>query len=583
MKLLDEDIMNQKTLEIFFTGKFFKIPVYQRDYSWNNDNIDDLFEDITESIETKTNHYIGTFILSQKEDEEFYEIVDGQQRLTTLSMLLNLLINNLDSNNDKIINREKFIYSDNKYRLELLNQNKQYFIDLLESKKSEASNRSQTLLLKEYNYIEDRIKSLKDDNSYSIKQWLDCIKKLEVMEFIEKDEGKAIRIFQTVNDRGKPLSNIEKAKSLLIYYSNRFLNGELDNKINNKFGIIFNNFNIVKEIAENEHITLISKNTFTEDSVMRYHFLSFEHQKYDYKATENYVLDTFLKGTLKSIKMDQEKLRNFIDSYVSDLNKFFESFVQLLQKTDQKKYYKLFSILDLSASLYPLTIRLETMNLLDQNLPIRNHMTFLDLIEVADLRVYKTRGTDPARDVSYLARDASRLSEKEIESKLAEFIEVFMPLSEFKSKMESDVYRNKALKHIFIEYDEQLLLKHGKQPYSTQNLRDLNNTVPTVEHIFPKEPTFDFPDRDFDSKEEYFRKNNVIGNFVLLEKMINSACQNKPPEQKIIDRNLYSKSLFFEIRFLTAELKNNGNNLSKNLIDKRTQRLSDFCTKRWEI
>ncbi|MCB0392844.1 MAG: DUF262 domain-containing protein, partial [Bdellovibrionales bacterium] len=49
------------TLEHFFTGKFFKIPNYQRDYSWEVENIDDLIDDIIESIETSTNHYIGTF------------------------------------------------------------------------------------------------------------------------------------------------------------------------------------------------------------------------------------------------------------------------------------------------------------------------------------------------------------------------------------------------------------------------------------------------------------------------------------------------------------------------------------------
>lgn len=316
---------------------------------------------------------------------------------------------------------------------------------------------------------------------------------------------------------------------------------------------------------------------------MRYHFLSFKNEKYDYKATENYVLDIFLKGTLKLTKTNKRDLRIFIDNYILDLRKFFESLVQLLQKTDQKKYYKLFSILELSASLYPLTVRLESMNLLDQSLPIRDYMTFLDLIEVAEIRVYKTRGTDPIRDVSYLARDALSLSEKEIELRLANFIEEFMSSNEFKSRMESDVYHNKALKHIFIEYDEQLLLNCGEHPYNMQEVRELNNKEPTIEHIFPQEPTFDFPNRSFDSKDEYFRKNNLIGNFLLLEKVINSACQNKSPEQKITDGNLYVKSSFFETRLLTAKLKNNGNNLSKYLIDKRTQQLSDFCIKHWKI
>ena len=55
------------------------------------------------------------------------------------------------------------------------------------------------------------------------KEFLNQIRKLTVMEFTEDSEGDAIRIFQTVNDRGKPLSNLEKAKSLLIYFSNKYL------------------------------------------------------------------------------------------------------------------------------------------------------------------------------------------------------------------------------------------------------------------------------------------------------------------------------------------------------------------------
>ncbi len=57
--------MNKTTLENFFSAKFFKIPTYQRDYAWEVGNIDDLFNDITESLETKTSHYVGTFILSK--------------------------------------------------------------------------------------------------------------------------------------------------------------------------------------------------------------------------------------------------------------------------------------------------------------------------------------------------------------------------------------------------------------------------------------------------------------------------------------------------------------------------------------
>jgi len=375
--------MTQNMLEIFFTGKFFVVPKYQRDYAWDLQNIEDLFEDILESIRTTTGHYIGTFILSKKDNQNFYIVVDGQQRLTTLIMILNLIIANLSSEPDKIINKDKFLFSDGKWKLDLGDQIKNdFFRKLLESGSPNPINKSQKLLKDAYDYIENRIRSLKSDDPNKIKTILDCVKKLEVMEFIESNEGKAIRIFLTVNDRGKLLSNAEKAKSLLIYYSNRFLDGELDNEINNKFGEIFQCYNDIREIGEENNITLISQRNFTEDSIMRYHFISFKNDKYDYNATGNYVWDTFLKGTLREIKpvSEKDKLKSFIENYVNDLNLFFKSFLLLLQKINQKKYYKIFSILELSTFLYPLTIRLQAMNLLDRPLPNNPKLTFIDLI-----------------------------------------------------------------------------------------------------------------------------------------------------------------------------------------------------------
>ena len=88
------------TLEVFFTGKFFRIPSYQRDYAWDTGNVDDLLDDIIEAIETITTHYIGTFILSKTSHPSVYNVVDGQQRLTTLIMLFNVAIRELGTSTD---------------------------------------------------------------------------------------------------------------------------------------------------------------------------------------------------------------------------------------------------------------------------------------------------------------------------------------------------------------------------------------------------------------------------------------------------------------------------------------------------
>jgi len=211
----------------FFNGRFFEIPKYQRGYAWEVQNIRDLFDDIIESIESNTNHYIGTIVLSKSEDDdEKLYVVDGQQRTTTATLIISALIKKL-SEKDAAYYERFYLKEDDRYRITPLSRDQQFLIDLLEAKIGEPQNKSQRFLkdaIEEINFKVDQI----DDKL----KFLKSVEKLEVMEFVENSEGDAIRIFQTVNDRGKPLSNMEKAKSLLVYFSNRYLHEKLDNTIN---------------------------------------------------------------------------------------------------------------------------------------------------------------------------------------------------------------------------------------------------------------------------------------------------------------------------------------------------------------
>ena len=182
-----------------------------------------------------------------------------------------------------------------------------------------------------------------------------------------------------------------------------------------------------------------------------------------------------------------------------------------------------------------------------------------------------------------MARDAIELDENQTESRLINFINNFMNNSEFKSRLEGDIYGNTALKHIFIEYDEEILKNHYKEPYTLEALKRINASIPTIEHIFSQEPRFDFPSRGFNSTEEYINKINKLGNLTLLEKSINSACQNETTEQKVEKENLYKKSIFQITKKVTAEIKNRGNSFLCNHIDERTKELSEFCPRRWQI
>lgn len=80
-------------LENIFTGlhtKYF-VPEYQRDYSWTNDQIEELWEDIDTSRRTKSVYFLGTFVLNSEDKERGqFDIVDGQQRLATFSILFSV-------------------------------------------------------------------------------------------------------------------------------------------------------------------------------------------------------------------------------------------------------------------------------------------------------------------------------------------------------------------------------------------------------------------------------------------------------------------------------------------------------------
>ncbi|MCW7506100.1 DUF262 domain-containing protein [Leptospira paudalimensis] len=577
--------MGKETLERFFTAKYLAIPSYQRDYAWEISNIDDLFEDILEALESNTSHYLGTVILSESDEKEKFWVVDGQQRLTTITMIINAMITEIADETQKIIFKDRYIKSQ-KTRLQLLGDNESFFEDLLSGFPLNPTTKSQVLLNSGYAHIKTRITSLINSTAYPIENLLNSLAKFEIMEFIESDEGKAIRIFQTVNDRGKSLTNLEKAKSLLMYYSNRFLNGSKDEKIKLAFGSIFKSFLKVKAISEEFGISTINSKIFTEDSVFRYHFLAYDNQKYDYKASSDYILEHFLKGHLKEIRISITDLEKFVSDYVDDLELFYHSFQNLIEKVKKIHYYKYFCNLEFSTILYPLLIRLESLNILDEVVPGKKY-TFIELLEKVDFRVYKIRGTDPEVDMSILARDSRTLTKEEIRDQLFDFTTRFMSDSLFASYLERDV-RYSALSHLFFEYDNYLRtsMPSRRNTWGLSEMYNINNDrkkTPTVEHIFPQTPRFSFPNLGFNSLEEYLIANNKLGNLLLLEKEINSACQNKNPSEKATNQNLYSKSDFTAVQETMAQILNANNSFTINDLSTRTESIKNFCLDHWKL
>lgn len=556
-----------------FNKRFFDIPKYQRGFAWERTHVRELYEDIVESIETKSEHYLGTLVLSQNpHEEDHYYIVDGQQRIITITLFVNEVIKYL-SRHDKAFYRRFYIAEEGDlYRLRTLGKDRQYLYNLLKGKVNIPQNKSQRLLKEAYEEIKNIVDSLNDKKTF-----LNYIERLEVMEFIEQSEGDAIRIFQTVNDRGKPLSNMEKAKSLLIYFSNRYLDKKLDDRINDIFGDIFENYDDIKHVGEKEGVDLISSRNFNEDSIMRHHFVTFSDEYYD--ATAEYVLD-YLKKNLMILRNEgdrRKRMEDFISSYAESLLQYFISLKNIMVRVSKNsRYYRLFVTLGPSTYLYPLIVKLEMLGKLSQKLPGREfaQCTFLDLIELIDVRVYKTKGTDPRAEISRFAYQLDgNWTDEDLRDWLLDYNRSWMPRGTFEAFLQDWIYGNQALVHIFTRYCEELQNKS----FTLNELKALEKISPTIEHILSREPKFTFKSVGFKNSDDFEAYADTLGNLSVVEKSINSAAQNKMPLEKV---PYYDTSKYKMTQILATSISANKN-FTKQDINNRTSELANYILDTW--
>lgn len=587
--------MSTKTIENFFTGKTLVIPSYQRDYAWKERNVDDLFDDVEEALEVDSGHYLGTFILSQQDRNAPIHVVDGQQRLTTLTMLLDALIGAIA---DEDIKRHYYntliCHPLTGYKFNVLGDNEAFFRNLLAEKNPEPVSDGQVRLLNAYRQIRLRIKALETKGGQELlKKCLFCINKMEVLEFLESNEGKAIRMFQSVNDRGVLLTKMDIVKSLLVYYSNRYLGGDLDEMISTQFGMAFRSFSKIKNLAGETgyKIRQINRDAFREDDVLRYHYLAFDGTPYgiiaggDYSATSETVLETFLKPTLKDMRSNTIKLREFITAYTTDLKDFFASLEALVQATrTDKQAYCLWVLQDISTTLYPLMICLHRKSWLDK-CGSNDSRNLTEIIELTDLRVFKLRGTNPQADIFRITRDLHQHSADWVIRALQNFCDWGMPDAMMVSRLtDEDMYRNPALQRMLLEEEIAIRQAVGEPELSLKELVNLNQNGLTVEHILPQDPDnrFNIGSYGFDSDGDYLQYKHRLGNLVLLEGSINRACNNHTVEIKMTAPNLYIASSLCAVRAIAADCAG-SKHFDRGHLAERSKRLSTTIVDRWSV
>jgi uncharacterized protein with ParB-like and HNH nuclease domain len=545
-----------------FNGNRFVIPTYQRKYSWTDTERKALWQDIEESIKDDMNHFVGT--LSFKENkaiglstDTLYEIIDGQQRITTLFILLKVLIDKIPSEETRKSQLGAFIGSKGNLKLQPLGADGDFLNKLLFEfdviKEDDINKRSQKFMYSAKKIFTAFTNAL---NSQDIEQRIIFIRdRIDVLVFNVESQAQAVKMFSIINDRGLPLRILDKTKSILMLYSTLHLEEKLNELINDGFEIIFDSYDDM--LVSRDKLGILGR--LEENTIFTQHYYS---SRKLFSATWNNrdgadtIFDN-LKTKCEELKDKPDALKIFITDYLSDFQNFAVSYSNMIKEVETKPIFqKPFRHLEFSATLYPLIVRLYMQNKLDDLLPI---------LEAIEVRVYKLRGTNPIADMFWLSSYVSEndLSIDEIKTHLTNFSEKFVNNHVFGTYLDSAIYGNGAVKYILSEF--------SKDNPDIATYKDLQ-----VEHIFSKDPNYDVSSYGF--TDDYDYEKNRFGNLGLLEKSLNAGLGNLPPINKVSG---YLNSVITDTRDLAGEIQK-GKFVKQN-VDDRRKIIVDFCIDRFKL
>lgn len=222
----------------------FDIPRNQRRYVWKKENWNDLFEDIVFSISENKPHFVGSFVLEggRKQDGlSYYTIIDGQQRFTTITMMLLAIMKHFHENDmtDDFLGTISYFQSKNNRNQDILILNSEYHISLaslirgiisLDNKKTSISSflDSHNLSRTRDNCICEGIKffyaAIKNDLAGSenvpdrLREIRSAVLEMTAVKIVSTSEEDSYTIFEILNARGQELAAHELLKNYIMRY-----------------------------------------------------------------------------------------------------------------------------------------------------------------------------------------------------------------------------------------------------------------------------------------------------------------------------------------------------------------------------
>jgi len=480
----------QKSIfELFSGDKHFKVPQYQRAYAWSEKQLIDFLEDINNQRKDKE-YFLGTILFQDngvRDGFEQIDIVDGQQRITTLVIFMKVLLSALQSkDNGQDYSRDirRYLKDKEYHKLELIHMDdeffKTYIIEDNQVNEDFLQTPSQRRLYFARKFFERELKKLGIDILNDFKHKVENTK---LLTYSVNDTAEATLIFETTNDRGKSLTNLEKTKSFLMHriYLTKEKPFEVLNLIQDRFSEIYRT---LEEIDYKEH----------EDSILQYHFISHFTWSYSQKTKDYQKYMEKVKGKINDMLKSGEgrDVPSFIDSYSRELKETFGVVKNILR--DKNSYLQDMFLLERMALFYPLIIKCYKCDVSEDK---QNYYEIIKLLEIFRFRVYGV-GRKPSytgRDWLYsLARDFNGDFNK-LKYDLREQILDYVSDKSFKEKLSSpylyEDFSNLDLKYLFWKYEnflrkneQPIAAEMGEEEFTTQNPK----FKLTIEHIASQHP-----------------------------------------------------------------------------------------------
>lgn len=564
----------------------FSIPAYQRAYSWETLQTKVFLDDIKEHKSSdKNNPYCYGNILLETIKEGEYEIIDGQQRITTISIFMRCLLNTFSSR----IKKGKIFKTSEDKEINISSEENRYFKDhgiiklcptqydkvcydsiVIDNKDNYiCSTPSQARMVAAKKFFTAELNKLSDEDLVVI---FETVKSSKINRITMHGKKESALMFELQNNRGKELTNLEKLKSFLMYqlyvYSSPEETDSNIEYVSNCFNPIYISVSKISFQLNDDDDAVVAQTTVNEDNILTYHSYAYSKKNFGYRNLNDIIAE------FKEVP--KEKKVEWIKDYVSKLMNSFLSIERILIMPDPY-LAKLKTKIKIPSFVYPFLIKgfqnKEALPKLFQLMEVIS-LRYKLINSRADIR---SRLSELIRNfngnVDLLSQKMKNMAEKEYYWGDSKFCEV----------LSGNMYQNNMINYFLWEY-EQHLQRKGYSISSNAEIVDEN-----IEHISPQtEPEekvssgYEIDETGFYTKEFREKYINNLGNLMLISQSHNSSIGNRPFKEKL---QSYMENPILKqqthIKDFVADLKEPVWN-SKS-IEARHDEMIEFALRRWSF